>query len=249
MGTEHESIETSNSRELVPGTESREVFSSVLGLAKDLLESGVIKLTLDREGRACFLPDLDALSAIPEARFVPPLTRRTLTLVLYTELASLVQTCAYGDPLVGLRREIPKKLLNELGVDEFGWRLEEVRKRLTPRGFAERLVLRRTSKGLFIDHLNWEVLVKQHDGAEGSLGGIPLANVSIEYSSPEPANQGIVVPTEESPEALVVLAGRREPLRVTFQMHELDIEELIDALTAARDCLRQLDHDRTGGDT
>ena len=220
-----------------PGTESRKVFTAALVLAKDLLNSKGLWIKLDETGNAELVISGEKLEAIPKDKFKDGLTREYLLGLIATEFESLVKIATYSDPVVGLQIEIPDKILKEKGTDEFLSRLEDVKKELVPANLKERVILRKTSQGFVLQNVTWQVIIKKHDQDRGKFSDIPCGCLSIRYGSP-PSNLASISIQGEG--RSMQLPAVREPHRLTLELHQAEVEELIETLTDLRDNLEKL---------
>ncbi len=220
-----------------PGKESRAVFSATLAMAKDLLKSKVLSIDLDPSGRVDLVIDNQELEAIPKDKFQQDLTREQFSNLIRTEVDSLVNAATYSDPTTGIQIVIPSEILKEVGMDEFLWRLGEVKKELVPPDLRERATLRRTTQGLVLENMTWQVVIKKHDQDRGKLSDIPCGCLSLTYSSlrsnPTLLRLGAKGVSVELPTV-------REPNRLTLELHKAEVEELIETLTDLRDNLEKV---------
>lgn len=220
-----------------PGKESRAVFLAALSMAKDLLKSNRLSIDLDATGRVDLDIDNQELEAIPKDKFQQDLTREQFSTLIRTEVDSLVNAATYSAPTIGIQAAIPPNILKEVGIDEFLWRLGEVKKELVPPDLRERATLRRTTQGLVLENMTWQVVIKKHDKVKGKLFDIPYASLSIIYSSPQKKMTPVRFGTESMS---VELPTVREPNQLTLELHKADVEEMIETLTDLRDNLEKL---------
>ncbi len=220
-----------------PGKESRSVFSTALAMAKDLLKSNVLSINLDSNGSVDIVIDIEKLEAIPKDKFKQGLTPEHFSNLIRTELDSLVRVATYSDATKGIKNEIPSKILKDSGIDEFLWRLEEVRRELVPDNLRERATLRRTTQGLVLENMTWQVVIKKHDQTRGKLSDIPYGSLSIVYVSPQSnmasVRFGIKSMTVELPTV-------REPNQMILEVHQADVDQMIETLTDLRDNLEKV---------
>lgn len=220
-----------------PGKEPRAVFSATLAMAKDFLKSKVLSIDLDPSGRVDLVIDNQELEAIPKDKFQQDLTREQFSNLIRTEVDSLVNAATYSDPTTGIQIAIPSEILKEVGMDEFLWRLGEVKKELVPPDLRERATLRRTTQGLVLENMTWQVAIKKHDQVKGKLPDIPCASLSIVYVSPQSKIVSIRFGTKSMSMELPTV---REPSQLTLELHKADVEEMIETLTDLRDNLEKL---------
>lgn len=220
-----------------PGKESREVFLAALSIAKDLLKSESLNINLDEKGDVTLGVDSDKLEAIPKDRFTEELTSDHFLTLVRTEFGSLVEAATYSDSTRGVQSEIPSEILNEVGLDEFLWRLKQLEEKLLPADLRERATLRRTSKGLVLKNLTWEIAIKKHDQVAGKLLDIPYGALTITFASP----QTTMAPLRfGSKGTFMELPTYREPKQLTLELHQVDVVDMIKALTELRDNLEKI---------
>ncbi len=220
-----------------PGTESRAVFLAALSMAKDILKSDALSISLDPTGRVDLVVDNQELEAIPKDKFQQDLTREQFSNLIHTEVDSLVNAATYSDPTTGIQIVIPSEILREVGMDEFLWRLGEVKKELVPPDLRERATLRRTTQGLVLEKMTWQVVIKKHDQTRGKLSDIPYGSLSIVYVSPQSNMTSVRFGTKS---VTVELPTVREPNQLTLELHKADVEEMIETLTDLRDNLEKV---------
>ncbi len=220
-----------------PGKESRAVFSAVLAIAKDILKSDALSINLDPTGRVDLVVDNQELEAIPKDKFQQDLTREQFSNLIHTEVDSLVNAATYSDPTTGIQIAIPSEILKKVGMDEFLWRLGEVKKELVPPDLRERATLKRTTQGLVLENMTWQVVIKKHDQTRGKLSDIPYGSLSIVYVSPQSNMASVRFGTKSM---TVELPTVREPNQLTLELHKADVEEMIETLTDLRDNLEKV---------
>jgi len=220
-----------------PGKEPRKVFMAALTLLKELLDSKGLRVSLDGTGEIELIINGENLEAIPKDKFKDGLTREHFLTLIPTEFESLVKVATYPDPTRGLQNEIPSKILNEVGKEEFLWRFQQVKKELVPSNLEERVMLRRTSQGFVLQNVTWQVITKKHDQTRGKLSDIPCGCLSITYGSPQTSLSRVRFRTKS---VSLELPTVREPNQLTLELHQADIEELIESLTDLRDNLEKI---------
>lgn len=224
-------------KEIFPGTESRKVFSAAVSLAKELIDSDGMTIRVDRDGDATLFVDGGVLKELSAKRFSQGLTRDLFKELIETELTAFVRTTMYEDPRDGIKREFPDRVLKELETHELKWRLEKVREMLVPSNLKERVMLRRTTKGLILDRITWELGIKKHDQVKGPLDEIPYANLVISYASPLTNGPAFRARTKEASLEIPMIS---EPKQLNLELHEADVEEMIKILSLVRDNLRKM---------
>lgn len=224
----------------LPGKEPREVFSGAVALAKELLQSKSLALRVDRDGDVQLDLQTDAIAELPDEKFPPPLTRSLFHVLVRTELSSLLTACTYSDAARAIKNEIPEEVVQEVGMEELQWRLEEIRCDLGPLNLGERVKLRKTTKGPVLEEITWEIGVKKDDEVEGKLGDVPFVNLCIKYADPAAAQPRLRFFGDKGS---LTISAPVQVERVTFQLHEADIQEVIETLSDVRDRLVQM---RTG---
>lgn len=220
-----------------PGKESRKVFSAALALAKELLVSKGLRIDLDQTGNVEFVINSEKLKAIPKDKFKDGLTRDYFPQLMATEFESLVRAATYSDSTLGLQSEIPSEILSEKGEDEFLWRLEEVKKVLVPTDLRDRAILRRTTQGLVLQDITWQVAIKKQDQVKGKLSDIPYGSLSIVYASPQTSVSSLRLKTRDMS---VEFPALREPKQLILELHQADVAKMIETLTALRENLEKV---------
>lgn len=220
-----------------PGKESRAVFLAALSMAKDLLKSKELSIKLYPSGRVDLVIDVEKLEAIPKGKFKQGLTLEQFSNLIRTELDSLIHAATYSDPAIGIQTIVPSEILKEVGIDEFLWRLGEVKKELVPTDLRDRAILRRTTQGLVLQNITWQVTIKKHDQVTGKLSDIPYGSLSIVYASPQTSVSTFRLGAEG---VSVELPTLREPKQLILELHQADVEQMIETLTDLRDNLEKL---------
>ncbi len=221
----------------LPGKESRAVFSAALSMAKELLKSDCLSIDLDSNGRVDLVIDIQKLESIPKDKFKQGLTPEQFSNIVRTELDSLVRSATYSDTTTGIQTTVPSKILEEVGIDEFLWRLGEVKKELVPTDLRDRAILRRTTQGLVLQNMTWQLAIKKHDQVRGELRNIPYASLSIVYASPQTNIAQLRLGTEGT---TIELPTLREPKQLILELHKADVDQMIETLTDLRDNLEKL---------
>ena len=228
--------QTSKRKTPDPGREPREVFAVALGLAKELLDSSALRVDLDVTGNVNLVLDSEKLRAIPKDRFQHGLTPEDFTQLVGTEFDSLINAATHSQPIKELQRRIPSHILKEVGTEEFLWRLQEIVKTLVPATLKERSVLRKTTDGLVLKNISWQVSVKKHDKDRGALSDIPYASVSITYDSPK----SVVSPFRFGGEGMLLeFPVFRDSKQLTLELHQADVDKFISTLTDLRNNLEK----------
>ncbi|MGA2915715.1 MAG: hypothetical protein ABSE89_06785 [Sedimentisphaerales bacterium] len=220
------------------GKEPRNVFSVALALLKELLDSKGLHVKLDATGNVEFVIDGKKLDAIPKDKFKDGLTREHFLTLIPTEFESLVKVATYPDPTQGLQSEIPSKILTEVGKEEFLWRFQQVQKELIPSNLEERVMFRRTAQGFVLQDVNWQVMTKKQDNTMGKLSDIPCGYLSIIYASPMKEEQPVI--RFRAGGSSMALPTIREPKQLMLELHQNDVEELIESLKNLRDNLERI---------
>ena len=220
-----------------PGKESRVTFLAALAIAKELLNSKDLCTNLDEKGDVELIIDAEKLEAISKDKFKEGLTPNHFLNLIRTEFESLVKAVTYSDPTRGIQKEIPPKILEEVGADEFLWRFQQVKKELIPPNLEERVMFRRLAQGLVLKDVSWQVITKKHDHAKGKLSDIPGCSLSIIYASPKNTPASIRIGAKET---FLELPAAREPKQLMLELHQADVEELIQTLTDLRDNLEKI---------
>jgi hypothetical protein len=220
-----------------PGKEPRKVFSVALALLKGLLDSKDLRVSVHGTDEVEFVINGEKLEAIPKDKFKDGLTREHFLTLIPTEFESLVKVATYSDPTRGLQNEIPSKILNEVGKEEFLWRFQQVKKELVPPNLEERVMLRRTSQGFVLQNVTWQVITKKHDQTRGKLSDIPCGCLSITYGSPQTNLVSIRFGTKDRS---VELPAIREPKQLMLELHQADVDELIENLKDLCDNLEKV---------
>ncbi len=221
----------------VPGKETREVFRAALDIARGLANSKGLRIDVDVSGNLDLTIDSDKLEGVEKGKFKGELTREFFLSLLHTELDSLLEAAMYDDPSTGVKAKLPRRVVDEVGVEEFVWRVTEVEKALVPPSLRERVTLRRTTSALVIKDLRWQVGVRKHDNARGKIQDIPYGCFSIVYDSARTSDAALRIGGEDMAIELPVV---REPKLVTLELHEADVDQLIEALTELRSKLKKV---------
>ncbi|MCK4786567.1 MAG: hypothetical protein KAV87_22600 [Desulfobacteraceae bacterium] len=221
----------------LPGKEPRAVFSTALAIAKDLLKSDALSINLDPNGSVDLLIDTEKLEAVPKEKFKQGLTHEQFSNLIRTELDSLVEAATYSDPTAGIQITIPSAILEQVGIDEFLWRLGEVKKELVPADLRDRATFRRTTQGLVLENMTWQLGIKKHDQVKGELSDIPYASLSIVYAAPQTNVSSVRLKAKGMSMEFPTL---REPKQLMLELHQADVEQMIETLTDLRDNLEKL---------
>lgn len=228
---------TKNDEDLSPARESRELFSKVLTLAKELLEAKILTLHVDADGDANLVVDLQGLEETPDEKFRPQLSRKFFVTLMRTEFSSLVNAATQEEAEIGIRAEFPREVVKDVGLEELEWRLTQAKEELIPPDLQERVKLRRTASAAVLDEMTWQIGLKKHDEVEGDLEGIPFATLSIRYCDPQSAKESLILKSEEVSFGITL---RSSPRQLALELHEADVAELVDKLTVMRDNLAKL---------
>ena len=221
----------------LPGEESRVVFSNALSIAKDLLTSKGLCIDLDQFGKIDLTIDEEKLVDIPEDKFKAGLTTGHFVSLVATEFESLLEAATHSDPTHGIRKEIPSEILKKVGIDEFLWRFQQVEKVLLPPDIRERAAFKRTTQGFTLQNINWQVVLKKHDQLKGKLSDIPCGCLCISYNCPRTNPPTIRFGSKGVSMELPTVA---DPKQLTLELHQADVEELIETLTDLRDNLQKV---------
>lgn len=224
------------SEDVQAGREPRELFIAALDVAKELVGSKALHIAVDIDGDVDVGIDSDVLARMPEDKFAGGVTKEFFLHLLHTELQSLLEAATHDEPVMGLESGIPQSVIDEVGIEEFLWRLREAEKSLLPRGLKEQAALRRTTDAFVIKDLRWQVAVRKHDHATGRVQDIPYACFSIGYDR----RQRGVTPFRISGKGMAVeFPVLREPKQLTLELHEADVDQLIGTLTELRNRLEK----------
>lgn len=239
MTTDKKAKKTSTKKHKMttPGEESRAVFSSALTIAKELLSLKGLRIGLDEDGDVDFTIYSQKLDTISKDKFKHGLTKEQFLEITTTEIESLLQAATYANPTRGIKRLIPSKIINKVGIDEFLWRLHQVEKELAPPDLKEHIIFRQTARGFILKNVNWQVIMKKHDQDRGKLSDIPCGCLSISYVSPQTNLSPIRFRSERMSMELPIV---REPKQLTLELHKADVEEFIETLTDLRDNLEEV---------
>ena len=220
-----------------PGKESREVFCAALSIAADLRKSKGLRLDLDQSGGVDIALDQEKLEAIPKSKFKEGLSHKHFFVLASTEFESLVEAAICSDPIQGLENEIPSKILSEVGKDEFLWRLQQLEKELVPLDIKERALHRRMTQGFILQNITWQVVIKKYDQSEGRLPDTPYGCLSMVYASP----QTTVAPLRLRAKGVSMeLPTVREPKQLVLELHETEVQDMIESLKDLRENLQKL---------
>jgi hypothetical protein len=220
-----------------PGTESRAIFSASLAIAKELLNLDGLRTNLDENGNVDLIIDAEKLKAIDKDKFKEGLTPEHFLALVTTEFESLVKVATYSDPTQGIQNEIPSKILKEVGKDEFLWRFQQVKKELVPPNLKERVMFRQTAQGFVLQNVSWQVITKKYDQDRGKLSDIPCGSLSIIYASPKSNRPSVRL---SAANVSIELPTTREPKQLMLELHQSDVEEMIQTLTNLRDNLEKV---------
>lgn len=222
----------------VPGKETREVFSAALDIARGLANSKGLRIDVDVSGDLVVNIDSEKFAEVPDDKFKAGLTRDSFERLLRTEFDSLLEAAMYDDAVTGVKARVPRSVVDEVGVEEFVWRVGKVEKALVPAGLRERVTLRKTTDAFVIEDLRWQVGVRKHDNARGKLQDIPYGCFSIAYDCARTSAGALRIVYGE--DMAIELPVVREPKQITLELHEADVEELIETLTELRNKLKKL---------
>jgi len=222
----------------VPGQETREVFTAALDVARALARERGLRIDVDVSGSLDVTVDSEKLEGVEKGKFKGELTREFFFTLLHTELDSLLEAAMYDDPATGIKARLPQSVVDEVGVEEFMWRLGEVKKALVPPDLKERVTLRKTTDAFIIKDLRWQVGVRKHDNARGKLKDIPYGCFSIAYDCARTSAGALrLVGGEDMAMELPVV---REPKQLTLELHKADVDQIIETLTELRNNLEKL---------
>jgi len=221
----------------IPGKEPRNVFLAGLALLKELLDSKGLRVSINETGNAELVINGEKLEAIPKDKFKDGLTPEHFLTLIRTEFDSLVRVATYPDPTRGLQEEIPSKILNEVGKEEFLWRFQQVKKEIVPSNLEERTMFRRTAQGFVLQDVSWQVMTKKQDHHMGKLSDIPYGSLSIIYASPKENPPAVQFKREGFS---IMLPTIREPKQLMLELHQDDVEELLETLKDLRDNLEKV---------
>ncbi len=213
-----------------PGEEAREVFVAALGIAKGMLDEGNLRIDVDDRGMVDISVEDKAIEAIPEEKLIHGLTHKQLSALFPTEIESLAQAATHKDPIQGLQLSMPSSVLEEVGEEEFMWRLKETKRALVNDDIRERATFRRTATGFVLASITWQIVIKKWDESSGELPEIPRAMVTIAYSQPRAVGTARLV----GPGIQFAFPTVVEPKEVALELHRADIDKIIDALTKAK---------------
>lgn len=219
-----------------PGKESRQVFSAALAIAKGLLNLNGLHINIDEKGDVDLAIDSEKLEAIPKDKFKEGLTPEQFSNLIRTEFDSLFNAATYSDPTKGLQDKIPSEIIEEVGMEEFLSRLKKVEQELVPVDLKERVTLRRTTKGNVLKKIRWEVAIKKHDQVTGKLPDIPYCSITITYASPQSGMASFRLGAKGTFMELT----SREPKQLNLELHQADVDQMIETLTDLRDNLVKL---------
>ena len=218
-----------------PGKEPRETFLRAVVALRELLKSSAVKVRVGRSARAELLLDEKAFAQAPAELFPDDLPRDLFLRLLRTELECLVNVALESEEDDGVRMHFPPRIAKEMGRGEIEWRLEQVREAVPAGDLRDRVRLRRTARGPIWEDLTWQVCLKQCDEIEGPMGGIPFAVISLSYSDPIAGEQALVI--EEKGTAVSLPISTATTRTLTVEVHEADLQYMIEKLTVARDNL------------
>jgi len=222
----------------VPGQETREVFTAALDIARRLANSKGLRIDVDVSGDLVANFDSEKLEEMPNDKFKAGLTRGFFQLLLRTEFDSLLEAAMYDDVVTGVKARLPRSVVDEVGVEEFVWRLGEVKKALVPPDLRERVALRKTTDAFVVKDLRWQIGVRKHDNARGKLHDIPYGCFSIEYDCARMSGTALRMLGGEG--MAIELPVVREPKQLTLELHEADVDQIIETLTELRNNLEKL---------
>lgn len=121
--------------------------------------------------------------------------------------------------------------LNDKQKKELARRRQLVKEELYTSALAQRLAIRRTSKGTALDDLSWDISIKKHDLGVGRVADIPYATVEFVLTR---ASSG----SDFDVDLFRLLSQARDVF--TFDCHLDDIDAILRDLSKLRDNLASL---------
>ncbi len=139
-----------------------------------------------------------------------------------------MEASLYSDKVKGIENNIPPTIFEDVGVNEFLWRLEELENVINiPKVLRQDSVFQKTAKGMTLKEIKWETNNKTFDEEFGQLDNLKYATLSILYSQPCIEFGGAKLSSEGFSIQLPAVA---EPKQITLELQKKDITKLIDTL-------------------
>lgn len=212
-----------------PGTEERGIFCLVLSILSKLLEEKKVGIEIDSSGDY----DIEFSLAPSEMKdrvseeIKAKLSFEDFIKIISTEIESLVAASIYSDKAKGIENNIPPTILKDVGMEEFLWRLEEIEKIVNvPKALKQDSIFKKTTKGLILNEITWEINNKTFDEELGQLDNCKYATLSIMYSKPGDVESSVFSGKDFS----IHIPTVTEPKQVTLELQKKDITKLIDSL-------------------
>ncbi len=211
-----------------PGSEKRDIFRLVLSIISKLFDEKKVGIEVDSDGDIVFSLDISKIKDFVSKEIKDKLSFDDFMNVISTEIESLVEASVYSDKTVGIENNIPSSILKEVGIDEFLWRLEEVEKVVNvPKALKQDLIFKKTTKGMILKEIKWEINNKTYDEDFGQLDNCKYATLSILYSQP---STEVHIAKLSSGGLSIQLPSVDEPKQITLELQKMDITKLIDNL-------------------
>lgn len=218
----------STEKTLEPGTESKEVFSLILSLVKDLIDQNEIKIEVEDDGNLGFSLSPSKIKPIISKKIEGNLLFDNFLKILSTEIESLLNASVCSDLNKGIKDNIPSSIIKEVGIDELISRIKEIQEIINiPGDLKKDLIFKKTTKELLLNEIKWEINNKVFDDELGPLENFKYSTLSLSYSRPVTesyvarlAGEGI----------RIQLPVNSEPKQITFALQEKDVQNLINKL-------------------
>ncbi len=211
-----------------PGTEEREIFCLVLSIISKLLDEKKVGIEVDSSGDLEFSLVPSKIKDYVTEKIKDQISFENFLKILSTEIESLLTSSVYSDKTKGVQENIPSTIIEDVGIDEFLWRLEEIEKVTNiPKTLKQDSTFKKTTKGLILEEIKWEINNKTFDEELGQLDNCKYATLSIYYSQPGIDEKSVRLSSEG---ISVQLPTVTEPKLITLEMQKKDVKKLIDNL-------------------
>ncbi len=213
-----------------PGTEKRELFSLIVSIISKLFDEKKVGIEIDYRGdlELSFYLDLSEIKDSVSEEIKDKLSFENFMKTVSTEIESLVQSSIYLDKVKGIENNIPSTILNDVGIDELLWRLEEIEKVINvSKALKQDSIFKKTTKGLTLEEIKWETNIKTFDEELGQLDNCKYATLSMMYFQPGIGSDGARLLDGR---LSVRLPVSTEPKQITLELQKKDVIKLIDNL-------------------
>jgi len=209
-------------KDFMPGAETEDQFDTVLSLLSQWMNADIVSVSIDLDGDVAFrLPK--EMEKLLETQVPQGLTHKQVVSIIRNEIPALISSGLAKNKEQVLRSAIPGKLYEK--IDVMVKRSEKAVNQIVDRSLEERIILRKTTPAYVVDDVQSIEGTYHVESENGKILNVPFISLQLTLAKPQSGYSLAVDPRERT-----IAFSRKDDIRVTLDMHKVDVKDLIEKL-------------------